>query len=84
MDIIAKVLIYSIMDCCKNCSSIKLCDEYAPNQFLEESRIIGYNKKLDELSYDEKYQFKDMVYVLIVKTWILDMHGIINVIQDDF
>jgi hypothetical protein len=58
VDIIAKVLIYNIMDHCKNCSSIKLYDECAPNRFLEESRIIGYNKKLDELSYDEKYQFQ--------------------------
>ena len=35
------------------------CDERDTNRFLEESKIIGCFKKLDELSKDEKYRFKN-------------------------
>src|SRR6266540_2877422 len=47
-------------DCEKNCPSEEgWCNECDLNRFLEESKTIGCYKKLDELSKDEKYQFKN-------------------------
>src|SRR5688572_15176497 len=50
--------IYSIMDHCEDCDDLYVCDKCVPNRFLEESRVIGCNKKFDELSSDEKSQFQ--------------------------
>src|SRR5688572_23590700 len=48
------------MDRCKDCKNFvgEWCDKCVPNRFLEESRVIGCNKKLNELSSDERYRFK--------------------------
>ena len=48
------------MDRCKDCNNTYggWCDKCAPNRFLEESRVIGCNKKFDELSSVEKFRFQ--------------------------
>ncbi len=52
--------------------------------FLKESESVGYSKKLDELSKDEKSHFRRYGICPDCKQMNTGGNGVINVFQDDF